>query len=128
MPADGNRSIELSLVNKTGQEFVVFSAVIPNNDCQWIPGEQAKVGQTLKSGGAITWGVAANSANVSALAEVRLKGSGGSNIGFEFKNLYDGIALVEVELAPDIYYSVQPAATGEQAMCKVIISAVGCVQ
>jgi|GEM_PF-6219762 len=124
MTAEGNRSIELQLVNKTAEEFVVFSAIIPSNASQWITGEQAKVGQTLKSGGSVTWGVAATAADGSAEAEVRLKGSGGSNIGFEFKNLYDGISLVEVELSADIYYSVQPATTGEQVLCKVIISTV----
>ncbi len=124
MTADGNRSIELQVVNKAAEEFVVFSAIIPSNDCQWISGEQAKAGQTLKSGGSITWGVAAKNAGGSAEAEVRLKGAKGSNIGFEFKNLYNGIALVEVELSTDIHYSVQPATTGEQVLCKVIISTV----
>lgn len=125
MSAEGGRSIELQVVNTTAEEFVIYSAMLPESGCQWISGEQAKVGVTLKVGGSTTWGVISSSTSITAIAEVRLKGGKGSNIGFEFKNLPDGLSLVEVELSTDIYYDVQPAAIGVQSSCKVIITSLG---
>ncbi len=109
MSAEGGRSIELQVVNKASEEFVIFSAMLPESGCQWIDGEQAKVGMTLKPGGSTTWGVASPSTSATAIAEVRLKGDKGSSIGFEFKNLYNDLSLVEVELSPKINYDIQPA-------------------
>ena len=125
MAADGNRSIELHVVNKASEEFVVFSAIFENNECQWLAGEQAKIGETLAPGGSTTWGVLTTDPNGSAVAEVRLKGSKGYNVGFKFQNTYNGISLVMVELAMGVNYDIQPSATGSQASCKAIISSVG---
>lgn len=77
----------------------------------------------MKAGGSITWGVYTTDPNGTAEAQIRLKGSKGSLIGIEMRNLYDGIACVMVELAPTVSYSVQTSATGAQTSCKVVLSA-----
>ncbi len=122
MAADGTRNIQLQVTNNTSETFTVFYANIVATNCQWISGEQAKVGQMLAASASVTWGVYTTDANGSPAAEVRLKGSKGSLIGFELKNLYDDIALVSVELAASINYSLQSPSTGLQAFCKAIIA------
>lgn len=125
MSADANLNFQLQFVNQASETFTVYAVNIFEQNCQWIAGEQPKVGQILKPGGSALWGVAATIPNSTATGEVRLKGSSGSNIGFEFKNLYNGIATVDVELAKAVDYSIQTSSTGAQAYAKVIVTTAG---
>lgn len=118
-----NRNIQLQVTNTTSQSFAVFEAILPDSNSQWMQGEQAKIGQTLAAGASLTWGVYSSDANGSADAQVRLKGSGGSIIGFEMRNNYNNISLVMVELATGVNYSIQTSAVGGQAVAKAILSA-----
>jgi hypothetical protein len=122
MAADGNRNIQLQVTNNTSETFTVYYADIFVTNCQWISGEQAKIGQTLAANASVTWGAYTTDSNGSAEAQVRLKGSKGSLMGFELKNLYNNIALVSVELSSSINYSIQSPSTGLQALCKAVIT------
>jgi hypothetical protein len=121
MSADGNRNIQLQVTNNTSETFTVYSANIFATNCQWISDEQAKIGQPLAVNASVTWGAYTTDSNGSADAQVKLKGSKGSLMGFELKNLSNNIALVSVELSSSINYSLQSPSTGIQAFCKAVI-------
>ncbi|MBI5521830.1 MAG: hypothetical protein HY910_04305 [Desulfarculus sp.] len=122
MSADSNLNFQLQFVNQARESFSVFAVDIFVNNCQWISGEQPKVGQVFKTGDSALWGVAATIPNATASGEVRLKGSSGSTIGVQFNNLYNGIATVQVELSKGISYSIQSSSTGAQAYAKAIVT------
>lgn len=118
MATDGNRSIELQVTNNTSEDFVVIDAFVTSNNAKWMSGEAPVVGKSFPHGTSVTWGVVAIDSSSSAGAEVRLTSSKKSAIGFEFQNLVDGICTMEVQLSPNVQYTVGSIAAVNQLQTK----------